>query len=81
VEEQASIHNEAEWVSAYFHAKSEEWKALMMVVSLQGLHGHEAYPSQQMHSWKELSSSSKKTLSPITSTPLKHFKTASLYLT
>jgi hypothetical protein len=78
VEEQASIHNKAEWVSAYFHAKS---KALMMVAALQGLHGHEAYASQQMHSWKELSSSSKKTLSPIMSAPLKHFKTASLYLT
>jgi hypothetical protein len=62
VEEQASIHNEAEWVSAYFHAKSEEWKALMMVAALQGLHGHEAYALQQMHSWKELSSSSKEDL-------------------
>jgi hypothetical protein len=29
MEEQASIHNEADWVPAYFHAKSEQWKALM----------------------------------------------------
>jgi hypothetical protein len=81
MEEQASIHNEAEWVPAYFHAKAEEWKALMMVAAQQGQHGHEAYASQQMHSWEELSNSSKKALSPITSAPLRDFKTASLYLT
>jgi hypothetical protein len=81
MEEQASIHNEADWVPAYFHAKSERWKALMEVTAQQGLPGHEAYASQQMHSWEELSISSMKALSPITSAALKDFKTASLYLT
>jgi hypothetical protein len=81
MEEQASIHNEAEWVPAYFHAKAEQWKAIMMVAVQQGQCGHEAYASQQMQSWEELSSSSKKALSPITSAPLKEFRPASLYLT
>jgi hypothetical protein len=81
MEEQASIHNESEWVPAYFHSKAEQWRALMTIALDQGKHGHEAYASQQMHSWEELSRSSKKALSPITSVPLKHFKTASLYLT
>jgi hypothetical protein len=81
MEEQASIHNEVEWVPAYFHARAEQWKALMMVAAQQTQCGHEAYASQQMHSWEELSRSSKKTLSPITSAPFKAFKTASLYLT
>jgi hypothetical protein len=81
MEEQASIHNEAEWVPAYFHAKAEQWKALMMLSGEQVQYGHEAYASQQMHSWEELSRSSKKALSPITSAPLKDFRTASLYLT
>jgi hypothetical protein len=81
MEEQASIHNEAEWVPAYFHAKAEQWNTLMMVVAQRGQHGHEAYASQQMHLWEELSSSSKKALSLITSATFKDFKTALLYLT
>jgi hypothetical protein len=81
MEEQASIHNEAEWIPAYFHAKAEQWKALMMVAAQQEQCGHEAYASQQMHSWGELSRSSRKALSLITSAPLKDFKTSSLYLT
>jgi hypothetical protein len=81
MEEQASIHNEAEWVPAYFHSKAEQWRSLMIFAAEQGLHGHEAYVSQQMHSWEELCSSSMKALSLITSATLKHFKTALLYLT
>lgn len=81
MEEQSSIHNEAEWVPTYFHTKAEQWKALMSVAAENGHCGHEAYASQQMHSWEELSKSSKKALYLITSTPLRAFKTASLYLT
>jgi hypothetical protein len=80
MEEQASIHNEAVWVPAYFHARAEQWKALMSIVAAQEKHGHEAYASQQMYSWEELSRSSAKALVPIISTPSKEFKTASLYL-
>jgi hypothetical protein len=80
MEEQASIHNEAAWVPAYFRTKAEQWHALMSIAGQQAQHGHEAYASQQMHSWEELSRSSKKALSPITSAPLKEFKSASLYL-
>jgi hypothetical protein len=79
MEEQASIHNEAEWVPTYFHSKAEQWNVLLCVSAQKGLHGHEAYASQQMHSWEELSKSSRKALSPILSAPLKDFKTASLY--
>ncbi|KAH9020291.1 hypothetical protein EDB85DRAFT_2153145 [Lactarius pseudohatsudake] len=50
LEEQDSIHNEAEWVPAYFHAKAEMWKKLMIVAATQGsLKGHQAYASYQMH--------------------------------
>jgi hypothetical protein len=81
MEEQASIHNEAEWVPAYFQTKAEQWKALMEIATQNGQYGHEAYASQQMHSWQELSRSSEKALVPITSALLKDFKTALLYLT
>jgi hypothetical protein len=81
MEEQASIHNEAEWVPAYFHAWAEHWDILMGIASQQEQRGHEAYASQQTHSWEELSRSSKKALSLITSSPSKDFKRASLYLT
>ena len=81
MEEQASIHNEAEWVPAYFQAKAEQWNDLMNIAAQKKLHGHEAYASQQMDAWDELSRSSKKALSPITVSPLKAFKTALLYLT
>ena len=80
LEEQASIYNEAKWVPAYFHAKAEQWEALMNIAAQQSQHGHEAYASQQMHSWEELSRSSEKALAVITSAPLQRFKTASLYL-
>jgi hypothetical protein len=80
MEEQASIHNEAAWVPAYFRAKVEQWKTLKTISAQTAHHGHEAYASQQMHSWEELSRSSEKALSPITSAPIKQFKSASLYL-
>lgn len=80
MEEQASIHNEAEWVPAYFHARLEQWKVLRTIARQQAQHGHEAYASQQMHSWEELARSSEKALSLITSSPLKEFKGASLYM-
>ncbi|KAI9437087.1 hypothetical protein BJY52DRAFT_1230227 [Lactarius psammicola] len=80
MEEQASLHNEAEWVPAYFHAKAEQWKVLMSKVAQRSQHGHEAYASQQMYLWEELSRSSEKALSPITSAPLQEFRGTSLYL-
>ncbi|KAI9428667.1 hypothetical protein BJY52DRAFT_1200843 [Lactarius psammicola] len=80
MEEQASLHNEAEWVSAYFYAKAEQWKVLMSKVAQRSQHGHKAYASQQMYLWEELSRSSEKALSPITSAPLQEFRGTSLYL-
>jgi hypothetical protein len=80
MEEQASIHNEAVWVPAYFQARAEQWKTLMSIVRNREMHGHDAYASQQMSSWEELSKSAAKALSPITSAPLKAFKSASAYL-
>lgn len=75
-----SIHNEAEWIPAYFHAKAEQWEERMKIAAGKNQHGHRAYASEQMHSWEELSKSSMKALAPITSAPMKTFKTASLYL-
>ena len=80
LEEQASIHNEAKWIPAYFHAKAEEWEARMNIAAQNSKHGHSAYASQQMHLWAELSKSSEKSLAPIASSSLKQFKSASLYL-
>ncbi|KAH9008092.1 hypothetical protein EDB85DRAFT_1835548, partial [Lactarius pseudohatsudake] len=65
LEEQDSIHNEAEWVPAYFHAKAEMWKKLMIVATQGSLKGHQAYASYQMHAWEELSRSSVKAFTPI----------------
>lgn len=69
------------WVPAYFHAKAEHWEERMNIASTYSQPGHQAYASQQMHLWEELSRSLEKSLAPITSTPLKTFKSASLYLT
>ncbi|KAH9016537.1 hypothetical protein EDB84DRAFT_1567201 [Lactarius hengduanensis] len=80
LEEQDSIHNEAEWVPAYFHAKAEMWKKLMIVATQGSLKGHQAYASYQMHAWEELSRSSVKAFTPITDAPLKHCKLKSIYL-
>ncbi|KAH9019735.1 hypothetical protein EDB85DRAFT_2075789 [Lactarius pseudohatsudake] len=80
LEEQDSIHNEAEWVPAYFHAKAEMWKKLMIVATQGSLKGHQAYASYQMHAWEELSRSSVKAFTPIMDAPLKHCKLKSIYL-
>ncbi|KAH9007794.1 hypothetical protein EDB85DRAFT_1904803 [Lactarius pseudohatsudake] len=71
-EEQHSIHNEAKWIPAYFHAKAETWKKLMITATQDSLKGHQGYASYQMHAWEELSRSSVKALTPITNSPLKH---------
>ncbi|KAH9169688.1 hypothetical protein EDB89DRAFT_1908334 [Lactarius sanguifluus] len=80
LEEQHSIHNEAEWVPAYFHAKTEIWKKLMTIATQGSLKGHQAYASYQMHAWEELSRSSRKALTPITDAPLKHCEIKSIHL-
>jgi hypothetical protein len=79
-EEQASIHNEAVWVPAYFHTRAEQWEARMNRSTQYLQHGHAAYASRQMYVWEELSRSAEKALSPITSTVLKTSKVASSYL-
>jgi hypothetical protein len=71
-EEQDSIHNEAEWVPVYFHAKAKLWMDWMDLAVQERLPGHTAYASCQVHAWEELSRSSKKALTPITSALLKH---------
>ena len=53
----------------------------MNIAGQKGQNGHEAYAAQQMHSWEELSRSSEKALSSITSAPLKTFETGSSYFT
>ena len=80
LEEQESIHNEAQWIPAYFHAMAEKWRTLMGIAAQGSLKGHEAYASYQMHSWEELSTSSVKALSMITKAPLKHYKVQSILL-
>jgi hypothetical protein len=80
LEEQASIHNEAQWIPAYFHAKAEMWRKLMIISAQGSLKGHKAYASYQMHAWEELSQSSANTLSLITKSPLKHYKVESILL-
>ncbi|KAH9012753.1 hypothetical protein EDB85DRAFT_2158724 [Lactarius pseudohatsudake] len=42
LEEQDSIHNEAEWVPAYFHAKAEMWKKLIDRATPGFTKGHQA---------------------------------------
>src|SRR6266404_6162931 len=73
LEEQQSICNEAEWVPAYFQARSDMWRMLMATAAEGSLMGHEAYASAQVHAWKELSTSSTAALSLITSAPLKTY--------
>ena len=67
LKEQDSIHNEAKWIPAYFHAKAETWRHLMIFAEQGSLKGHASY---QMHAWEELSQSSANALSPITQSPL-----------
>jgi hypothetical protein len=78
LEEQDSIHNEAQWIPAYFHTKAETWRKLMVLAAQGSLKGHQAYASHQMYAWEELSRSSAKALSPITEAPLKHFEVESI---
>lgn len=78
LEEQDSIHNEAEWIPAYFHAKAETWRHLMALAAHESLKGHKAYASYQMHAWEELSQSSANALSPITRSPLIHYDIESI---
>ena len=80
MEEQDSIHNEAQWIPAYFHAKAETWRHLMVFAAQGSLKGHEAYASYQMHAWEELSQSSASALSPITQSPLIHYKVESILI-
>src|ERR1700761_4657019 len=80
MEEQDSIHNEAKWIPAYFHAKAETWRKLMHIAVKGSLKGHQAYASYQMHSWEELSQSSSHSLTPITNSPIKHYNVESILL-
>lgn len=80
LEEQRSIHNEAEWVPAYFQAKSEMWRRLMFTATQGSLMGHEAYASAQVHAWEELCKSSREALSPIITAPLKTYSIESILL-
>jgi hypothetical protein len=74
VEEQDSIYNEATWIPAYFHTKSEVWRKLMVFALHSSLKGHASYASYQMQAWEELSRSAVKALSLIMDTPVKRFK-------
>jgi hypothetical protein len=78
LEEQDSIHNEAQWIPAYFHSKAETWRKLMVVAALGSLKGHEAYASYQMHAWEELSHSATSALSPITNSQPVHYDVESI---
>ena len=80
MEEQDSIHNEAKWIPAYFHAKAETWRKLMHTAAERSLKGHQAYASYQMHAWEELSQSSAHSLTPITKSSIKHYKVESTLL-
>jgi hypothetical protein len=80
LEEQDSIHNEAQWIPAYFHARAETWRKLMEFAAQASMKGHEAYASYQMDAWEELSRSTVKAFSPITKAPLKRYKVESILL-
>jgi hypothetical protein len=80
LEEQDSIHNEAQWIPAYFHTRAETWRMLMAFAAQGSMRGNEAYASYQMHVWEELSRSARKALFPIISAPLKHYKAESILL-
>ena len=80
MEEQDSIHNEAKWIPAYFHAKAETWRKLMHIAAKGSLKGHQAYASYQMHAWEELAQSSAHSLTPITKSSIKHYAVESILL-
>ncbi|KAF8257900.1 hypothetical protein EI94DRAFT_1626568, partial [Lactarius quietus] len=66
-EEEVSIHNEAVWIPAFFHTQAECWSAQMNVSVQAGNSSHAAYTSCLAHAWHELFISSRKALSPISS--------------
>ena len=78
LEEQDSIHNEAQWIPAYFHAKAETWRKLMVLSINSSLKGHQSYASCQVHAWDELSRSSAHALSSITESPLIEYDVQSM---
>ena len=80
LEEQQSIHNEAEWIPSWFHAKAETWKVLMVTAEEASLRGHQAYASHQMHTWEELSQSSREALSSIILAPRMRYKVESVLM-
>ena len=51
-EEQDSIHNEAVWVPAYFHAKAELWSEWWNYAVQEQLLGHAAYALHQAYAWE-----------------------------
>ena len=52
----------------------------MHIAAKGSLKGHQAYASYQMHAWEELSQSSSHSLTPITKSPIKHYKVESILL-
>jgi hypothetical protein len=80
LEEKESIHNEGQWVPAYFHSKAVLWRDIMDSTAKGSLKGHKAYASYQMHIWEQLSQRSAKALSEITNSPLKHYDVESILL-
>ena len=80
LEEQQSIQNEAEWIPAWFHAKAETWRVLMIAGEQASLKGHQAYASGQMHTWDELSRSSREALSAILDATPKTYKVESVLI-
>jgi hypothetical protein len=80
LEEQQSIHNEAEWIPAWFHTKAEIWKGLMDNAQQASLPGHQAYASGQMHTWEELSQSSREELLPILQSQVKIYDVESILM-
>jgi hypothetical protein len=78
LEEQDSIHNEAQWIPAYFNAKAAMWEKLMASSVQASLKGHEAYASYQAHAWQDLSQCSANVLACITDSPLTHYSTESI---
>ena len=80
LEEQKSIHNEAHWIPAYFQARSQMWKRLVVTAAKESLKGHEAYASAQEQAWDELSKSSKAALSLITDASLRTYEIESILM-
>ena len=78
LEEQDSIHNEADWIPAFFQSKAESWRLHMRHSSQGSLKGHEAYASYQIYAWERLANSSKNALSEIADTSLKNYDIESI---